>query len=54
MAEGPAKKKSKTYYFHPEWEHEFLFTSAKEKTTCLILYDYMPHHASIHAKFKDS
>ncbi|KAJ4945815.1 hypothetical protein JOQ06_023493 [Pogonophryne albipinna] len=36
MAEGPAKNKSKTYYFHPEWKHEFLFTSAKEKTI-------MPH-----------
>ncbi|KAJ4922041.1 hypothetical protein JOQ06_021483 [Pogonophryne albipinna] len=57
MAEGPAKKKSKTYYFHPEWEHEFLFTSAKEKTICLICQQAVAlakrgnldrHHASTH------
>lgn len=62
MAEGPANKKSKTYYFHPEWEHEFLFTSANEKTICLICQQAVAlpkrgnlerHHATTHAKFKD-
>uniref|UniRef100_A0A3B1KBC7 DUF4371 domain-containing protein n=1 Tax=Astyanax mexicanus TaxID=7994 RepID=A0A3B1KBC7_ASTMX len=37
MAEqGPSRKKAKTYNFHQEWENEFLFTTVKDKTVCLI------------------
>ncbi|XP_078512536.1 general transcription factor II-I repeat domain-containing protein 2-like [Lissotriton helveticus] len=34
---GPAKRpKRKKYYFHQEWENEFLFTQFKDNCLCLI------------------
>ncbi|XP_069077106.1 general transcription factor II-I repeat domain-containing protein 2-like [Pleurodeles waltl] len=34
---GPSKRrKSKTYYFHPEWENSFLFTQIEDTCACLI------------------
>lgn len=64
MAEGPSKKKAKkSYYFHSEWEHEFLFTFVNEKTLCLICQQTVAlpkrgnlerHHASAHATFKEA
>uniref|UniRef100_A0A8C8SXX4 Uncharacterized protein n=1 Tax=Pelusios castaneus TaxID=367368 RepID=A0A8C8SXX4_9SAUR len=59
---GPSKKRAKTYYYHPEWESEFLFTSVKDKSICLICYQSVAlnkkgnlerHHNSMHAKFQE-
>lgn len=35
-AQPAQRKKQKTYHFHVEWEHDFLFTIVKDKTICLI------------------
>ena len=60
--EGPAKKKSKTYHFHQEWEHDFFFTSANGNTICLVCQKSlsMPkrsnldrHHSTTHPKYND-
>jgi len=29
-------KKTKTYHFHVEWEHDFFFTEVKDKCVCLL------------------
>ncbi|XP_069059006.1 general transcription factor II-I repeat domain-containing protein 2-like isoform X1 [Pleurodeles waltl] len=32
----PKRPKKKTYYFHQEWENDFLFTEIKDNCVCLI------------------
>lgn len=57
---GPDKKRQKTYYFHEEWENEFLFTTVDDKTVCLICdkdvsearkFLVERHHTTKHEKF---
>ena len=61
--EGPSKKKAKMYIFHLEWENEFLFTTVKDKTVCLICQQSVAlpkkgnlerQHSTMHSKFKDT
>uniref|UniRef100_A0A3Q1F6E5 SPIN-DOC-like zinc-finger domain-containing protein n=1 Tax=Acanthochromis polyacanthus TaxID=80966 RepID=A0A3Q1F6E5_9TELE len=55
------RKNAKTYHFHSEWEHDFLFTLVKDKPVCLICHQSTAlskngnlerHRATNHGKFK--
>lgn len=57
-----ACKKAKTYYFHPEWEEEYLFTFMKDKCEWMLCHQTQAlskrgnlelHHNTSHPKFKD-